>query len=500
MRTLSKSKLIAYRQCAKRLWLEVHRPDLRADSSATEASFAVGNQIGEIARQIYDPKNKGTVIDPFTDGFDSGFSLTQELLKSSRPIFEAGFKSEGALAFADVLLPVRRGGQRAWRMVEVKSSTSVKDYHHDDVAIQAWVARSSGLNLASISLARIDSTWTYSGGGDYKGLLVEEDLTSTALPRSVEVKEWLTSAQKVVSKRKEPGIGTGKHCSSPHACGFIDYCKSQEPQAEFPIEWLPRTGAGRLGKFIEKHRVLDMRDVDDSMLNEQQKRVKQATISGKTFFDSAAARENLSAYKLPAYFMDFETIQFPIPIWKGTRPYEQIPFQFSIHRLSRTGKLEQEAFLDLSGKDPSKAFAQALIAACGERGPIFVYNAGFEKSRILEMAARFPRLAKSLNAIVDRVIDLLPVVRDHYYHPSQKGSWSIKAVLPAMCPELKYSDLDGVQDGGMAMQAYLEAIDPRATQLRKDEIRKQLLQYCGLDTYAMVRLWSVLAGSALKVS
>jgi hypothetical protein len=492
MRTLSKSKLIAYRQCAKRLWLEVHRPDLRADSSATEASFAVGNQIGEIARQIYDPESKGKVIDPLTGGFDEAFSLTQELLNLSRPIFEAGFKAEGALAFADVLLPVRRGGQRAWRMIEVKSSASVKDYHHDDVAIQAWVARASGLNLTSISLAYIDSTWIYPGGGDYRGLLVEEDLTSAALPRGAEVQEWTAAARKVVEKRTEPVIETGKHCSSPHTCGFFEYCESKEPHAEYPIEWLPRSGAGRLGKFIEKRRVPDMRDVDDSVLTEQQKRVKQATISGRKFFDRKAAKECLSAYKLPAYFMDFETIQFPVPIWKGTRPYQQIPFQFSVHRLSRTGKLEHEAFLDISGEDPSNAFAQALIAACGERGPIFVYHASFENSRLRELATRFPRLATSLNAIVDRVVDLLPVVRDHYYHPSQKGRWSIKSVLPAMCPDLNYSDLDGVQDGGMAMQAFLEVIDPQTNQLRKEEIEQQLFKYCELDTYAMMRIWSVL--------
>ena len=168
MRTLSKSKLLAFRQCPKRLWLEVHQPDARQDSGATLASFAAGHQVGDIARQIYDPQQRGALIDPQAEGFDAAFARTQTLLRSRQPIFEAGFRAEGALAFADVLLPMRGGG---WRMVEVKSSTSVKDYHRDDAAVQSFLARTCGVPLQSIALAHIDNLWTYPGNGDYRGLL-----------------------------------------------------------------------------------------------------------------------------------------------------------------------------------------------------------------------------------------------------------------------------------------------------------------------------------------
>ena len=197
---------------------------------------------------------------------------------------------------------------------------------------------------------------------------------------------------------------------------------------------------------------------------------------------------------LPALFLDFETIQFAVPIWKGTRPYQQIPFQFSLHRLGRNGTLEPQSFLDLSGHDPSKGFAEALISACGERGPVFVYNAGFETARIRELAERFPRLKRSLLAINERVVDLLPVARDRYYHPSQQGSWSIKKVLPVVAPDLSYSDLDGVQDGGMAMKAFMEATANQTAAARKAQIKQQLLDYCALDTLAMVRLWQFFSG------
>lgn len=498
MRTLSKSKLLAYRQCSKRLWLEIHRPDLREDSAATQTSFNVGHEVGDIARRVYDAQNKGALIDPQVEGFDAAFTRTLDLLQSAQPIFEAGFGADGALAFADVLLPVKKSGKRGWRMIEVKSSTSVKDYHRDDAAVQAFLARACGVKLTAIALAHIDSAWVYPGYGDYNGLLLENDLTQEAFARETEVRGWIDGAQKVAAKIKEPKISTGEHCSRPYECGFYAYCESQEPQAEQPIHWLPGRANKNLQAHIDAHGLREIRDVPDALLNEKQQRVKAATVAGKVYFDRLGAAQDLIAHKLPAYFLDFETIQFAVPIWKGTRPYQQIPFQYSLHRLARSGKLEQQAFLDLSGKDPSSSFAKSLIANCGDRGPIFVYNAGFETARIRELADRFPRLGTSLLALNERVVDLLPVARERYYHPSQKGSWSIKAVLPALCPDLNYGDLDGVQDGGMAMDAFLEAIASHTDQARKAEIERQLLAYCAMDTYAMVRLWSAFTGAVLK--
>ena len=160
--------------------------------------------------------------------------------------------------------------------------------------------------------------------------------------------------------------------------------------------------------------------------------------------------------------------------------------------MSRSGWVTETPFLDLSGQDPSRPLAEALIAACGKNGPIFVYNASFERGRIKELASRLKRLATQLLAIEARLVDLLPIVERHYYHPSQQGSWSIKQVLPALCPELSYSNLDGVRNGGMAMLAYREAIASSTAPVRRDEIEQQLLRYCELDTWAMVRIWEAL--------
>ena len=493
MRNLSKSKLMAFRQCEKRLWLEIHRPDLRQDSEATKANFREGHRVGEIARQLYDPEGAGQLIDAQSEGYAGALARSIELLGSAKPIFEAGFAAKGALAFADVMLPADQSGRRAWRMIEVKSSTSVKDYHREDVAIQAFVARSAGVPLEAIALAHIDSSWTYPGGGDYRGLLREQDLTAEAFACGAEVQSWIEKAQGIARLPVEPEITTGGQCAVPFECGFLDHCRSQEPQAEFPVRWLPRIQSEALRTLIEGKGAADLRDVPDDLLNGQQRRVKACSLSDEVYFDAQGAAAELARHESPAYFLDFETIRFAVPIWQGARPYQTVPFQFSVHRLSADSVLEHRPYLDLSGDDPSKALAEALIAACDERGPVFVYSS-FEATRIRELAERYPELKAPLLAIKDRIVDLYRIAQRCYYHPSQKGSWSIKDVLPAIAPDMRYDALPGVKDGGMAMEAYLEAISTATSRARRDQIADELRQYCALDTQAMVRLWEVFSG------
>ncbi|MBY0436908.1 MAG: DUF2779 domain-containing protein [Burkholderiales bacterium] len=493
-RLLSKSRLLSWRQCAKRLWFEARQPELAKVTAATEAAFTVGHEVGTIARSLYDPAGKGRLLDVEAEGVNGAIKRTLELLRDRKPIFEAGFATDRARAFADILLPVTRGGKPAWRMIEVKSSASIKDYHHDDAAIQANIARAAGLPLAQISIAHLDTGWRYPGNGDYRGLLVEHDLSRAAFERGDEVDGWLSAAHRIVRQRTPPKITTGGHCNDPYPCAFLEHCSAQEPQAEFPVTWLPRVQTKTLKAHLADGTVTDLRQVDDSLLNERQLRVKRHTLSGKAYFDKVGAAAALAAHPLPAWFLDFETIQFPVPIWKGTRPYQIIPFQFSVHRFGRNGRLAHTPFLDLSGGDPSRPLAEALVAACGERGPVFVYNAAFEKTRIRELATRFPALRRALLAIEARIVDLRPIAEAHYYHPSQEGSWSLKVVLPPLAPDLRHDTLDGVQDGALAMDAYREALAPDTARARKAEIERQLLAYCERDTFALVRLWKHFSG------
>ena len=434
----------------------------------------------------------GTVIIPMEAGVGAAITASAELLRGTRPVFEAGLSARGALAFADIMLPSAEV-PGAWRMIEVKSATSVKRYHRDDVAIQAFVAARSGVELESVSIAHINSRWVYPGGDNYAGLLVEVDLTDEARSRCTEVESWIAGAQAVAALSVEPLRASGDHCHDPFSCGFLAYCQSAEPRAEYPIALLPRSRSKAIAELVAIG-AIDLRDLPDDALSPRQVRVKSATLADETYFDAEGAAGDLAPYPLPAYFLDFETTQFAVPIWAGTRPYQQIPFQFSVHALDADAVLSADGFLDVSGADPSRGFAEALIRACAREWPVFVYNAAFEKCRIAELAATFSDLAEPLLAINARVVDLLPVAQQRYYHPRQQGSWSIKAVLPAIAPDLSYEALDGVKDGGAAMTAYQEAIHAQTAPQRREQIRQQLVKYCALDTYAMVRLWHFFTG------
>jgi hypothetical protein len=499
MRPISKSGLLAFRQCRRRLWLETHHPELRIDSSTAKENFERGNAVGMIARELYDPEGHGILIDVTREGFAGALAHSADALTSNVPIFEAGLIGGGGLVFVDVMLPANSSGSSAWQMIEVKSSTDVKDHHRDEVAIQAFVAKEVGIKLTTASVAHIDSTFVYPGDGNYVGLLARVDLTKEVNERHDEVLSWIADARGVLNEQDEPDIKTSKHCYEPYECAFLHHCKAKEPRADYPVEWLPSIRTKALKQHILDDAVIDMRQVCDLLLNDRQKRVKAQTLAGTIFFDKAGAAADLRAYELPAWFLDFETINFAVPIWKGRNPYQQIPFQFSIHTLGQSGDLRHISFLDLSGNDPTERFASELAAACGADGPIFVYNRGFETARIKELADRVPRLSQELLALNKRVVDLLPVARRRYYHPEQKGSWSIKSVLPSVAPDLEYNLLDGIQDGGMAMDAYLEAISADVSAERKSEIERQLLSYCELDTLAMVRIWNVFSGRSLQL-
>jgi hypothetical protein len=364
-------------------------------------------------------------VDVSALGVESAIKRTQALLASGQPVFEAGFAAEGASTFADVLLPVREGETLSWRMVEVKSSSEVKDYHREDAAIQAYVVRAAGVPLESVSVATVNTNFVYLGDGHYEGLLVEEDVTEETLERATDVRAWIAEAQAVVGTAAEPSRATGKHCSDPFECGFLNYCQSREAPVQFPVSWLPRIAAKKLKAYIAEEKIKDLADVPDDLLGPVQRRVKECTLKGEVFFDAAAAAQALAPHGWPAFFLDFETISFAVPIWAGTRPYQALTFQFSVHRVSADGGMVHRDFLDLSGADPREALAEALIEACEEEGPVFVYSS-FEGSRIEELMEQFPEQAEALDELVGRLVDLRPIAEKCYYHPDQRGSWSIK--------------------------------------------------------------------------
>lgn len=480
MTGLSKSKLLAHRQCPRRLWLETYRPELAEVDAGTAARFTVGEGVGGIARNLH---AGGLLIEGET--LRDVLALTRQALqcKPRRPLFEATLEHDKVLVRADLLLPAARG----YRLVEVKSSTRVKEVHYPDAAVQAWVLRGAGLKLASVEVAHVDTSFEYPGNGDYNGLLAYVDVTPETDELAAEVPAWLAAARKTLRQENEPDIEPGEQCSDPYDCPFLGHCAPEtlEEADGYPPEILPY--GDKLPGILREEGYDDLRDVPRDRLDKPlHQRVWQASVTGKAFLDPQV-KAVLQAYAYPRYFFDFETIQYAVPIWAGSRPYQQVPFQWSCHREDKNGTLKAEAFLAPDAGDPRRACAESLLKALGTEGPIFTYSAQFERGRIAELAAAFPDLEAELDSVHARIVDLLPIAREHYYHPDMRGSWSIKKVLPTVAPDLSYEDL-AVGDGGMAQEAYAEMIDPGTSENRRGELRAALLEYCGQDTLALVRL------------
>jgi len=476
---LSKSRLISAWQCPKKLHLEKHHKELGVITSQMESLFAGGNQVGDIAQQLYGSDESVEVA----FDFKTMVAETRRLIdRAEFPVFEASFRHENVLIRADVMVPEGDG----WHVIEVKASTSVKDYHVLDCAIQDWVLRNSGIDVLSMSLAHIDNQFVYAGDGNYDGLLRKNDLTEEVRAMEYTVLELVAKAREAVSGPM-PVVDVGAQCNKPYECQFMSHCWPMD--AEYPVTGLGGSKA-KLGEFVALG-ARDIRDVRmDQLSAETQQRIHRVTASGEPEI-LPGAKEGLEALSYPRYYLDFETIGPAIPIWAGTRPYAAVPIQWSCHIEEQGGEIRHEEFLDLSGEPPMRALASRLIDCLGDDGPILMYTS-YEKGVITRLLEMFPDLEDSLSSIISRLIDLHPIVKENYYHPAMLGSWSIKAVLPCIAPQMDYAALEGIKEGTAASDGYLEAIGswPGATPTgeRRVELEEQLLRYCRFDTEAMVEI------------
>lgn len=475
---LSKSRLISAWQCPKKLYLEKHRPELGVITAQMESMFAGGHQVGDVAKQLYGTADSVEI--PFNRKMRLMVMETQKLIEQgvSAPIFEATFEYDGVLVRVDVLIPDGDG----WRLIEVKASTSVKDYHVLDCAIQDWVLRQAGLSITSIALAHINNQFVYPGGGDYEGLLVATDLTDEVRALEPRVVELLAKAREAATGPM-PETNVGGQCTKPYDCQFQSYCWPGETR--YPITGL-RGSRAKLGDYVALG-CRDILDVDEnSITSATQQRIYRVTCKGEPEI-LEAARQTLDALPYPRYYLDFETIGPGVPFWVGTRPYATIPVQWSCHIEDEGGELRHEEFLDLSGEPPMRALAERMIETLGETGPVLMYT-NYEERVIMELIELFPDLAEPLQKTVNRLFDLHPVVKQNYYHPDMLGSWSIKAVMPTINPEMDYAKLEGIAEGTAASDGFIEAIDPDTDWVRKAELEDQLLRYCKFDTEAMVEI------------
>ena len=467
---------MAGRQCEKRLWLEVYRSDLIEYGPDVEQRFAAGDNVNDIARAQY----PDGVLVSYDHGANAAVEKTQRLLEEQpgTPIFEATFKAHDVLVRVDILKPCREG----FELIEVKSSTSVKDHHYEDSAVQTWVLESAGIPVNAIYLCHIDNQFVYPGNGDYRGLFHHEDITQKVRELSRAVPQWVQRYRDMLNGG-EPEIEMGSQCEDPYDCPFIDYCRGEE--TEYPLRYLPYISR-QLIDALTAEGIEDIRDIPEGRLSSaRQEWVRRITITGEPELRPEAAE--IGAYGYPRYYLDFETIHFAVPIWEGTRPYQALPFQWSCHIELASGEFQHEEYLDTSGNSPMRTCAESLIEVIGKKGSIFAYGS-YEQTVLNALAKRYPDLAEDLHKLTNRLVDLLPIVRNTYYHPDMHGSWSIKNVLPTVAPHLDYGSLGDVQDGSAAGTTYLQIINPETDAVECQHLVRELLAYCKLDTLAMVEL------------
>jgi GAF domain-containing protein len=393
------------------------------------------------------------------------------------------------LVRVDILERVQNGegGSSSWRLIEVKSSTRVKDVHLDDLSIQSHVVLGAGLRLDATCLMHIDTGYLYRGGEvDLQALFSIEDVSEAVTDRRGSVPERLAAMKVLLLESKAPRIEPDQHCHTPYECPFWAHCTKEKPQRW--IYHLP--GKKEIVSQLVQRGIVTIDDIpDDTRLSDVQRKVKD-----NVEWVSLELGRILHSLSYPIHHLDAETVMLALPRFPAMRPYQSLPVQWSNHIELESGEVVHQEFLHGEASDPRKRWVEALIESLGETGSIVVYSA-YEESLIRQLAETFPEFKSAFKAIVKRLWDLLPIIKSHYYHPAFNGSYSIKSVLPAVVPSLGYDDLS-IQAGGQAAAEYYRMVFIESDWVERDSIREALLRYCERDTLAMVELRRVLREKA----
>lgn len=481
---LSKSLYIRGLQCEKSLWLKKKKPEvLQAPDDGAQAVFDTGTSVGELACELF---SGGERIE-YTGDFSSQIAKTKELMEHGiKIIYEATFCFDGILVMVDIL----RVGKDGLIINEVKSSTSVKEVYIDDASIQYYVISSLGYKVSAINIIHIDNSYVRGEKLELEKFFHTEDVTEQVRQKQADIPQILGKFDEILRKDTEPEVDIGPQCSDPYTCDAWEYCwREQRGIPEYSI--FDISGLRSKKKFeLYKSGVVKFEDIKElDKFNASQQIQIRSELSKEQVIDKEAIKEFLDTLSYPLYHLDFETFQQAVPEFIGLRPYEQIPFQFSIHKDDGKGNLEHFEFLAEVGADPRYELALNLIKFIPQDACVLAYNMSFEKRVIRRLAVNYPQVSNELMAIHDNIKDLMaPFVSKSYYHPKMRGSYSIKYVLPALVPEFEsaYKDLNLIHHGGEAMQAYEAMAFMNETQC--DAYKKALLAYCKLDTLAMVKV------------
>ncbi len=474
---LSKSRVMAGLQCHKLLWWMVREPtapELQPDDQ-TQAALDRGTRVTEIARS-YVPG--GVLIDLPYDAYAERLTLTRQALEDGAPvIYEGSFRAAGVYVAVDIL----KRDTDSFRLIEVKSSASVKDHHLPDVAVQAYVLRQNGLDLMSTEVMHLNRECAYP---DLSNLFTRADVTEAVRAIEDRVPRWVAEQIEML-QGPVPDVPIGPHCTTPYECPFMARCWPTLPPHHVSTLYAMR----RRALELDEQGYRTIHDLpEDVPLGPIADRQRRAVQEGRLIVEPALAAA-LDAFVPPIAFLDFETVGLAVPVWEGCHPYDAVPVQFSCHVQGVDGRVTHHEWLAEGPEDPRPALAERLVRACESARTVVAYNAGFERRCLEQMAEVLPTLAAPLRSIVARLVDLLPIVRNHVYHPDFRGSFGLKSVLPALVPDLRYDNL-AIADGGTAsleLERLLfngDGLEPET----REKLRSDLRRYCHQDTWGLVKL------------
>jgi predicted RecB family nuclease len=437
--------------------------------------------VGELAQQLFPGGIDASPETPYL--FQQSVIHTRKLIdEGAKIIYEAAFQFNGVLAAIDIL--VNKNGK--WKAYEVKSSTEVKPTFLLDASLQYHVITNSGIPLSDISIVYMNNQYVKHGSLDIKELFAIESVKKDAIEKQEFIVQKITELKNVIKLQEVPKMDIGPHCTDPYDCDFMDHCWSHIPEnSVFDISGLR---ADKKFALYEKG-IIRYEDIKPGDLtNEKYNQQVELFIKKSDYIDKKGIKEFLKDITYPLYFLDFETFNPAIPLYDQSKPYQQIPFQYSLHFQEKKGSsLKHFEYLADPNEDPRHKFIEQLLADTSLPGDILTYNQSFEKGRLKELALDFPQYSKKLHDLIERIKDLMtPFRQRQYYIHTMHGSYSIKQVLPAVVPELSYENL-AINNGGDASLAFMRmAIEKDADYT---ELRKQMLEYCGMDTFAMVKIF-----------
>jgi hypothetical protein len=455
------------------LYVEENMEDPEDIDLVLELKLKQGIEVLEAARKQF---RDGVLIEH--DPWSSVLERTQRSIDDNIPIiFEATFQYDEVLVRIDVL---RRVDDNLFDIIEIKSGTRIKEEHIPDVAVQRYVLEGAGYGVNKTFLMHLNKDYIHPNRGD---LFEIEDCTPEVLTYLPDVIGHVMNQKETLQKNEEPVIEIGPHCAGPYDCVLEEDCWDKIP--EISIFNIPRLRSTNKWDLFENN-IIELQDLPlGYKLNAKQKRFIKSALENKIYIDNKEIKREMDLLSEPLYFLDFETMNWAIPRHPNSSPYNQIPFQWSLHILE-DGKLDHKEFLADTPEDPRPEFARKLIENIGDSGPIVVYHASFEGGILKSLASHFPDLQDKLHNMVGRLWDLEKIFLNHYMDHNFQGRTSIKMVLPVIVPELSYDILE-ISDGGSAQAAYVKMIESKGK--NKKELRRALLAYCEMDTRAMVEIF-----------